>query len=1222
VSPVAQAELFSIASATPQSGRAFGRVMASAEAGSHRGFHLLLGAEATAQADASIRDVLAASLSAGVGAKATVEFAAAFPLDLFRGAGVVARLDASAEAAAWLRATIGLDLHTFQTAVHARFGGVLADLCDIFLDEARVEAGLWARAAFAAEVRGEVALTGSLLPTATANPGFSFSMSYGAGVTFAAGGDFIANIGLENPRRLLNRLSDRLTAEVVGRAEAHVATLTGDPRLAAEAALSELRLLLPLSGRAAFELGAALARSGPDDRRGDAAVAIVTSLAGEARELLLRQVLELGLTQARAALDLPTLRQAFDQLDGPGQDVVIDDLQALKQALVALDTLPPTAEAAWLAAVVGCVEPAQALIDHGLLDGPAAESLADALTYVWAGGVLLGRVASWLEQPDNTALFGQSVPPAPQGTAARVAGAIGKPAGLGITLTDLVSFLVGADLMAELRAAPAPIGPLVTWLDQAFAAGTGADLLEQLLVELVSPTEAHVEQLLAQLGQSVGEAIRDRVVPLLLDPVRAADPSNAALAEALDDIVVPALVTLPTIALGQLATLESEQDTARLREALSAIVLQPLVKFLLATTDVLLEHALTDGEQAFRSAGQAVADLGDQAPGFAALATVATGAVLPVALVPKDVKDVLDLCADLAMLWNRQEREPLLGLLGELMLLGLATPATRDETFATLLSSDRAPRDHDLQALLDRVAAGAWRTALLVVPRALQLVALHFVHEAEALALAVWEGAKALIAAAEAGVAWLAQQLDQLRHKLEELIGAAALLVGRIAEELARLVAHLLTLEDAVLVSIHDAGWAIVAPLISWAPGFVQDAARELYDDAFDGLGWVLKAPLLLLGAIATWVHDVVAALTAGGRCSRQAVDQEIRRRILAAVAFDLTIDLTVDLGTAGRWTLGKVTIPAGQVVGALASVVLGDGVYGGAVDTVVARAGELQANQTQQQTIGGAIGGTLLEQDAQAAVGALITGRPLVVEPGIPDGAIRRGQAILAIYVHGANLSFVDTPLGVPRRVQVTINGAEYRYTADQWKADGNAIRLSLAVVPNAVHLAPALAEPGLRLKRMRLPVGATLAPAEGATANEVILGVAQPAVLPPPTPGPLPGLPQGRRPMPAVPGLRPGAVLGSDDLVVIPASGGAPVTVTAAQDTVVVATASTGRGNAATELAQGWGWTLLGGATDPSLDLPVVVGNAGANVVQVSAADGAGQTGSAAATFYLQRA
>jgi len=253
VSPLAQSELFSIGSATPHGGRAFGRVTASAEAATHRGFTLLLGTEATAQADVSIRDVMAASLSAGVGAKAAVKLEAAFPLDLFSEAGVVARLDASAEAAAWLRAAVGLDLHTFQSRMRARFDGVLADLCDIFLDEARVEAGLWARAAFAAEVRCELALTGALLRSAASEPGFSFSLSYGAGVGFAAGADFLVNIGLDDPGRLLNRISDRLAAEVIARAEGYAATLTGDPRRAADEALSELRMLLPLAGRTAFD---------------------------------------------------------------------------------------------------------------------------------------------------------------------------------------------------------------------------------------------------------------------------------------------------------------------------------------------------------------------------------------------------------------------------------------------------------------------------------------------------------------------------------------------------------------------------------------------------------------------------------------------------------------------------------------------------------------------------------------------------------------------------------------------------------------------------------------------------------------------------------------------------------------------------------------------------------------------------------------------------------
>jgi hypothetical protein len=573
------------------------------------------------------------------------------------------------------------------------------------------------------------------------------------------------------------------------------------------------------------------------------------------------------------------------------------------------------------------------------------------------------------------------------------------------------------------------------------------------------------------------------------------------------------------------------------------------------------------------------------------------------------------------------DQEPLLELLGELMLLGLAAPATREDTFATLLASDAAPRGDDLQALLDRVERGAWQSALLVVPRALELFALHFVHEAETIAIAVYEGAKALIAAVEQGIAWLAQQLEELKRTLERLVTEAGKLVEQITGELARLTTHLLTLEDAVLESIRAGGWAAISPGIAWAPGFVQQAARGVYDTAFDGAKWVLEAPLALLGQIATWVHEAVSGLATGGILSRAAIDQEIRCRVLGTSATDITIDLTVDLGKAGEWTLGKVTIPASHIVGALASVVLGDSDYGGAVDTVIARANELQGNQVQQGATRKAISGAIIKQDAQAAVGALTTGRALTVDLGIPSGTIRHDHAILYVRIEGANLAFVDTPLGVPRRVRVAINGAEYQYTAEQWKVDGQAIVLPLVVVPDSSGLVPASVEPSVRLTRMRLPVGATLTPDAGAGTSELTLSVdtAAPVPLPAPPAPPGPAAPPAPRAAPLVrpvPSLLPRAALGSGDLVAVPMSRDTAVTVSESQDTVMVATATGGRMSGATEAAQGWGWKLLGGSEEeiPSA-YPVVVGNGGVNVIRVSASDGASRTASGAATFFLRR-
>lgn len=1247
----ASTELFSIGAATPTGGRAFGGATAyataSAEAATTRGFRLALGAEAAARADASIRDLVAASLSGGVGAKARVELAAAFPLDLFDQAGIVARIDAAAEAAAYLRASLGLDLQVFERRVRERFEGPLAELCGIFLEEAAVEAGLWARVAFAVQLHGEATLTGSLLSSATGGPGFSVSLAYGAGVGLAAGADFLVNIGLVDPRRLLNRISDRLTAEVVGRAAAHAATLAGPSRAAADEALAYLRILLPLAGRTAFELGALLARSEPANQRRDAALAIGGSFVSEAQELLLQQLCDFALGRARAAFDAGALQAAFDALDADRQGEVLDDLGALRDALLALDRAAPASGSGWLDALLACLAAAEALPRHGLIGGARADDLEGALAHLWAAGTLLGRVVTWLEAPGPAPLFGADVAPIASNSAvaAHVAAAIGKPAGTGVTLADLASFLVGANLLADLKAAPAPIGPVVSWLDDTFASGPGHDLVRQLLVELVPLADDSAETLLASLAQTAAEAVRDRIIPDLVEPLKQADPGNQALAEILDDIAVPTLVALPALVLDQVPTLGTEEGARHLREALSAVLLQSLGKFLLASTDVLLEHALTEGAGSLRAAGAAIAAAGDAAPGFAAIATVATGALLPVAVTPKDVEELLGLAADVIERWNHKQREPVLDAMRELLLLGLSVPQTRDETFATLLRSDAAPQDARLHAVLDQVERGVWDTALLLFPRLLALAVDHFVHEAEAIAVAIYEGAKAVVAAVESAVAWLAQQLDQLRHQLAQLVEAAKRLVADISAKVLQLSRDLLTLEDAIIASVRAAGWSVASEVIAWAPGFVRDAIGDVYDAAFDALRWALEAPLALLSSIAVWVHEVVTQHAGSGILSRSAVDQEIRDRIHASGALDLTIDLTVDLGWAGTWRFGKITIPAGDVVGAIAAVVLGDEAYGNAVDALVGGASSLHANQAQQQATQSAIGGALDEQQGQATVAALTTGKQIAIQISAANGSVHQGRAIIHIHVFGVNETFVDTPLNVPRRIRVHVNGTEYQYAADQWHPDPPAIVLSLCIVPGALGLLPAPVEPTFTFARTRLPAGVTLQAAAGGAVPELTLDVAgatapQPLAASgtaPPAPGPAPTVPAGPRPgrrvldaverAAVVDGATalgratpPTAVLAAGDLVPLPTGASGATTVTGSRDAVVLAAPTGAPAVAKDEAARGWRWTIVGDGGGPEPAYPVVVGRPGVNVVQVAASDGRSASGHAAATFFLQ--
>jgi len=241
--------------------------------------------------------------------------------------------------------------------------------------------------------------------------------------------------------------------------------------------------------------------------------------------------------------------------------------------------------------------------------------------------------------------------------------------------------------------------------------------------------------------------------------------------------------------------------------------------------------------------------------------------VLPVTPTPADVRDLLALCADIVQLWNDHEREPVIAAASELLRLGLDSDATRGTSLATIVGSDSAPRPAELERLFGQIEEGIWRIGLLVVPRTLELVGAHFLHEIELVAKAIYDGARALVSAIEAGIAWLAQQLDLLEKKLEQLAAAAAQLVADIAGTVSGLADALLELEDQIVQTIRADGWALAAPLVSWAPGFVRVAVHDLYDAAFDSLTWLLEAPLQVLRQVAQWVHDALAQQMSASPC-------------------------------------------------------------------------------------------------------------------------------------------------------------------------------------------------------------------------------------------------------------------------------------------------------------------------------------------------------------------
>jgi hypothetical protein len=1251
----ASANLFSISTSSPGEARAHGAALAYGRARAgftlHRGIDAQVSFEAQAHADADVRDAIAGGIAGGVDVGAGLGLRLAFPLDLFEEAGVVARLQAEAEAAAYVQAQLGLELAPLRELVRARFEGPMRELCDIFLEEAALEAGVWARAAFAAELLAEATLTGSLVPSQDGRAGFSFSVQYAAGVGFGSGVTFLANIGFQDPRRLLDRLSDRLASLVLAEADRYVDGLSGAARDEAARALAFLRLLLPLAGRAAFELGAELAATPEAAHAATAARRIIGGFIDQARGLLLQQVLDLAVARLTAVLGEPSLVDAFQALDSHQQEQALQQLVAVRDALVTLDGLAPAEGARWLTAILALLEPAEALTELGIVQGTQRQDWEDGLAWLWAAGVVLRRVLEWAagDPGQAGALFGpQPVPTLDNSLiAARVATAINKRPGSALTLADLVEFLVGADLLQPLRQLDPATAHVIDVLEQTLAALPGADLVRRLLADLSSLDEEPARKLLEAMSKQFTEVVRDEVGPKLLTPLKAGRPADDPLVALLDTVVGPTLVALPAVVLKQIPGLGSEQAGRRFREALSAILLQSMGHYLTATIDVLLERGLELGQGAVRDAGQAVRDLQHQAPAFALLASAAVGAFLPVMLTPEDAAGLLDLAAEVMERFNADHRQQLMSALDAVTSLAVAG-AGLEQALSTLIGTDDPPNQSQLDALLSRVERCAWELAGLIVPEALKLLGLHFLNEVKLIAEAIFEGAKAVVAAVEAAAAWVAQELAALQAKLKQLVTAAAALVAGLAGTVDQLAGHLLTLEDQIIDSIRDFGWTLGKELVSWAPGFARDAAHDAYNALFEAAAWVLEAPLRVLQSIAGWVHEELTLQVQAGHVDRASLDAAVRDRVHRAAAQDVKLDLSVDLGLLGHFRFGTVTIPAGTILGTIGGLVTGDQVYGGHIDELVGKAGQLRSNQGERAVTQHRIDQDLDGQKSQAGLASVVTGQPLSIRSSLADGSVHQQRALLQLNVDGANPTFVEAPMGLPRRVKLLINGQEYPYSPDQWTADAQGVRFSAYLVPRAKELAPQLLSPAYTFGTLKLPPGATITATAGQVAGSYQLSAApaqplQPAqpprVLapaPPPQPFPVPAPPQPpqvRRGlalpelmgsvMPAGSGTPSTAILGSDQVLPLPSAGEPAVTVGSNGDDQVVVARRQPMAKAATALeqGQGWQWTITGetpDVVDPRL--PVIVGRGGLNVVQVAVTDGKSEVQHHSTTFFLQ--
>src|SRR4029453_5736009 len=203
-----------------------------------------------------------------------------------------------------------------------------------------------------------------------------------------------------------------------------------------------------------------------------------------------------------------------------------------------------------------------------------------------------------------------------------------------------------------------------------------------------------------------------------------------------------------------------------------------------------------------------------------------------------------------------------------------------------------------------------------------------------------------------------------------------------------------------------------------------------LYNALFDVVDWAVSAPFQILAAVASWVEDVLTARIDTASNDEDEVHKEVKKRIFAASASDLNFDLSLTVWDVKVFDLGTVTIAAGDVLNAVADVVLNDQTYKQTVHSTAADADDLRGVRAQESTKRARWNEVLGEQEAHEGAGKLTTGSPLDVRFNAPTArSISAGRATVEIRIDGANSTFVESPLGIPPRVSVVLNGREARY-------------------------------------------------------------------------------------------------------------------------------------------------------------------------------------------------
>ncbi len=574
-----------------------------------RGISIELGIEGLAQVDARLQKYLAAQITGQVQAQAKLLGQVQVPMNLFSEVGLAIRLQAIAEIAAAVQASIGLNIGDFIQLVEEEldFRGFQTRLFRIFMEEIDIGVGVYAKAAFTAQAYANLIISGSFIKDTARNinPGFTVLGGFGAGLKGGAGYRVFGTLGLRNTSRFVARTVDLL----VDNSYDQVAERVPPEELLTHLLIDGARTPTKIAFRIAYEAGDYIAGNNvPQDTQGAQKLALrcIQVILEESQRYLLSKMIEAGLRTIESYL-----KDRIRSVSDGKWDQLFAQRRKLADKLYRMpadpfDTTRPQVLDYWHDLASECVNTAVAFSDVGQID----DDMKKGLALMWSAAQLffvatkrlvrLEASISVIGLPPGTArtsfegaLSFQPVSLIGDTIRAELAAAGTAVPASGLTLDHLLLFVAHAGMVDYLRQACPEVDEYLD-IFQGTMAASQQDIARLLLVSAGSilpdangnfDDQATLQALVQGLKAFSAEKIESQLAPI----IRSHMPNDTEILLAFDEVLVPSLRLMNNVCFDELVNWHTGRTSKEvLLEALSGVLMKTMGRTVVLTGDLLL----------------------------------------------------------------------------------------------------------------------------------------------------------------------------------------------------------------------------------------------------------------------------------------------------------------------------------------------------------------------------------------------------------------------------------------------------------------------------------------------------------------------------------------------------------------------------------------------------------------------------------------------------------